>query len=267
MLEIPEIFQMVFMQRALLAGIILAFLLAVLGVFVVLRKMSFFADGIAHSSLAGVAIAVLFAWNSLLVAVLVSVFFSILIFFLEKRFKFSSDLAIGIIFTTGLSLGVILMSQTPGYQADLMSYLFGNILAIRSSELWWILGFAVLILGFVFWKKKALTLFSLNSDLARVSGLKVDLLQLGLYVALSVAVVLSIKAMGIVLVSALLVIPVANARLLAKSFKGLLIWSVVISELIVFFGIIFSYYLDWPSSPTIVVVGALLFGCLGVVRR
>jgi len=262
-----EILQIPFMQRALIVGVILAFLLAVLGVFVVLRKMSFFADGIAHSSLAGVAIAILFAWNSLVVAVLVAVFFSVLIFFLEKRFKFSSDLAIGIIFTTGLSLGVILMSQTPGYQPELMSYLFGNILAIRSAEVWWILGFAVVILGFVFWKKKALTLFSLNSDLARVSGLKVDLLQLSLYVALSVAVVLSIKALGIILVSALLVIPVANARLLAKSFKSLLIWSIVISELIVMFGIVGSYYLDWPTAPTIVVVGAILFGILGIWKR
>ncbi len=254
-----EILQYPFMQRAVLAGVVLAVLLAVLGVFVVLKRMAFFSDGIAHASLAGVAVGILLSYNPLIVALISAVFFALLIYFLEKRYGLSSDTAIGILFTSGMALGVLLISLSPGYQPELISFLFGNILAINSLELWLIVVVSVAVLAFVLLNLKSLVLLSLDKEMAYVSGVKVELLQLLIYVILAVSVVLGIKVLGIVLVSALLIMPVAIAKFFSKSFKKLLIFSVLFAELIVLLGIVLSYYRDLPTGPTIVLCGTVLF--------
>ena len=123
------------MQRAFIAGILLAALLAYLGVFVVLRRMSLFSDGIAHASLAGVAAGVLLSLNPLVTALVASVVFAIVMFFLERKSNLSTDTAIGLIFTSGMALGVLLMSFKSGYQPELIGFLFGNILTIKPSDL------------------------------------------------------------------------------------------------------------------------------------
>jgi zinc transport system permease protein len=117
-----EIIQYPFMQRALLAGIILGLLLAALGIFVILNRMAFFSDGIAHASLAGVAIGIFTSQNPLLTAIAFSILFAMLIYFLEKKLKLTSDTTIGIIFTSGMALGVLLMSLQKGYQPELISF-------------------------------------------------------------------------------------------------------------------------------------------------
>jgi zinc transport system permease protein len=261
-----EVLQIPFMQRALLAGVMLALLLAVLGVFVVLRKMAFFSEGIAHASLAGVAMSLLFSFAPLLGAVLAATVFASFIYIMEDKLKSSSDTAIGIIFATGLSIGVILMSAIPGYQPELISYLFGNILAISKQDLWIIAIVSSVILALVFAIRNKLTLFALNEDLALVSGINTKLLKLGLYIVLSVGVVLALKVLGIILVSALLVIPVAISQLLSKSFKVLVVLSIALSEFILIAGIFGSYYLDLPTGPTIVVFGACVYAVFGLIK-
>ncbi len=254
-----EILQLPFMQRALVAGVLLAFLLALLGIFVVLRNMAFFSDGIAHASLAGVAAGIVLSLNPLLTAIVVSALFAAIIFFLQKKYKLSGDTAIGILFTSGMALGVLLISTQPGYQPELMSFLFGNILAITNTELIIIGVFTVLIALLVFVYLKTLILVSLDEETAKISGTKVDVFQLLSNVILAVAVVLGIKVFGIILVSALLIIPVATAKLFSSSFKKLVIISVVLSEIIVISGIFASYYYDLPTGPTIVLTGTVLF--------
>ncbi|MFC2061765.1 metal ABC transporter permease [Elusimicrobiota bacterium] len=259
-----EILQYPFMQRALLAGLMLGGLLAFLGVFVVLRKMSFFASGIAHASLAGVAVGIIASINPLLTAVLFSIVFSVIIYFIEKKYNIASDATIGIIFSSGMALGVLLMSLKPGYQPELMSFLFGNILAIRQSEIWLIYGLGAVIFGFLFVNLKKITLLSLDIETAYVSGIKVDRLQLLIYIILAVVIVLGIKVLGIILVSALLVIPVATAKIFAGSFKKLIIHSIILSELIVIAGMFISYYLDIPTGPAIVLLGTVVFAAAGL---
>ncbi len=248
-----------FMERALIAGVILAFLLALLGTFVVLRNMAFFSDGIAHASLAGVALGIIFSINPLLVAIILSIIFSIIIFFLENKYKLSGDTAIGILFTSGMALGVLLISMQPGYQPELISFLFGNILAITQIELVIIGITSVIIALFIFLFLKKLILISFDSETAYISGIRVKRLQLGLNIALAVSVVLGIKVLGIILVSALLIIPVAIGKLFAHSFKTLVVSSILVSEVIVISGIIISYYLDLPTGPSIVLMGTTLF--------
>lgn len=254
-----EILLLPFMQRALVVGVLLAALLALLGVFVVLKRMAFFSEGIAHASLSGVAIGVLAAVSPLYIALMVSVVFALIIFLLENKYKLTTDTAIGIIFSFGMALGVVLMSFNPGYQPELISFLFGNILAIQTSELYLILIGGILIVIFVLWNLKKLVLLSLDKETAYVSGIHVDGLTLALYIVLALSVVFGIKVLGVILVSALLLIPVSISKLLSNSFKKLLILSVVLSEVIVISGIVISFYLNMPTGPVIVLVGSIMF--------
>ena len=254
-----DILQFPFMQRAFIAGIILGVVLAYLGIFVVLRKMSFYSDGIAHASLAGVAIGVLASINPLLTAILLSVVLSVAIFYLEKKTKLSSDAIIGIIFTFGMALGVLLMSFKARYQPELISFLFGNILAIKTSELIIISVLSIIILGYLIIKQKKLLLLSFDKELAYVSGVKVNLNEILLNIFLAISVVLGIKILGVILVSALLIIPVASAKLISNSFKTLKTTTLIISEITIFLGLIISYYLNLPTGAVIVLCGSAIF--------
>jgi len=254
-----EIFELQFMQRALITGLILAVILAYLGVFVILRKMSFFADGIAHSSLAGVAIGILASFYPLGAAIIFSLLMGFLIYYLEEKSRLSSDTIIGIIFSSGLALGAMLMSFKSGYQPELISFLFGNILAITWLDSLVIAVMGVVVLIFIKYYYKKLILLSLNEDLAQAQGIKTKKLKLFLYLALSMAVVLAIKVLGLILASALLIIPVATAKGFSSSLKNLNNLSVLISVFTVFLGLLISYYLNLSTGPTIVLLGASFF--------
>lgn len=254
-----EILQFPFMQRALLAGVLLALLLAVIGIFVMLKKMAFFGDGIAHASLAGIAIALLSGMSPLLTAIAFSILIAIIIYFLEKKTNLSSDTIIGIFFTASMSLGVIIMSYQDGYQPELVSFLFGNILAIKSIELLYIAGFTVVLIGFylIFFRK--ITLVTFDREMAYISGVNATAIELIMYISLAVAVVLGVKILGIVLVSALLIIPPSIAKITAHSFRGLFVASIIISEAITVLGIFLSYKFNWPTGATIVLTGTAFF--------
>lgn len=247
------------MQRALIAGVLLAALLALLGIFVMLKKMAFFADGIAHASLAGVAVGILFSWSPLGVALAVSVIFSLIVYYLETKHHLASDTTIGIIFTTGMALGVILLSFSPGYQPELISFLFGNVLSVSNGELWLIMIVSVVAYAFILKYLKSLTLMTMDVEMARLTGARINILQPALYVILAVAVVLGIKVLGIILVSGLLIIPVAVARLFSSSFRQFSIWGIVMAETMVVLGIIFSYLFDLPTGPAIILTGSIMF--------
>jgi len=254
-----EILQYPFMVRALISGVFVAILLGWLGAFVVTRKMSLIGDGIAHASLAGIALALLLGWAPIPVAAVLSIFMAGIIYFLEKKTKISSDMAIAVMFTTGMAIGIILLHFYQGYQPELVSYLFGNILTINTYDLWNIIfiGSIILICLFVFYRK---ILFSTFDPVgAYLSGIKPWIYDLILYMSTAVAIILSIKLVGIILVSALLVTPSAIAKLFAKSFKLFTILAIIISAIIVFVGLVSSYFLDLPSGAVIVLTGTLLF--------
>jgi ABC-type Mn2+/Zn2+ transport system permease subunit len=253
-----------FMQRAVITGIFLGFLLAGLGVFVALRNMAFFGEGVAHASLAGIALAILTGVSPLPIAMLWAVVLALLIFFLENKTKLSIDTMIGIFFTSSMALGVILMNFTTGYQPELISFLFGSILAVSPSDLMIIGLCTVVIMSWLFLSKRQLTLMSLSEDQAAVSGVPVRLQTALFYVALALATVLGVKILGIILISALLIIPPAISRMATESFRWYFFWSILFSELIIFFGLAFSFYLDFPSGATIVLLGTLVFFVMAI---
>ncbi|MBI4713680.1 metal ABC transporter permease [Candidatus Uhrbacteria bacterium] len=258
-MDILEFLQFPFMQRALIAGILLGVLLASLGIFVTLRRMAFFGEGIAHASLAGIAIAVLAGLNPLPVAIVWSIILAFLIFVLEQKTKLPIDTVIGIFFTSAMALGVVLMNFTTGYQPELMSFLFGSILSVSFADLITIAISTIVIITWLIFSRRQITFLSLSEEQAIVSGVPVRLQTAALYVALAIATVLGVKILGIILVSALLIIPPAISRLHAKSFRSHLILAVLFSEIIIVLGLALSFFFDLPSGATIILVGAFLF--------
>lgn len=262
-----NILQFAFMQRALLAGVILAFLLSLLGIFMVLKKMSFFGEGVAHASLAGIAIGILAAFNPVITALVFGTVFALLMYFLERKTKISIDAIIGILFTGSMALGIILINLKKGYQPELLSFLFGNILTISKNDLLIILILSVIIGVFVLSYFNPLTLLTFDWESAYLKGINTTFLEIGYYVALSMAVILGVKLLGIILVSVLLIIPPSIAKIIAPSFKKMVILSIVIGEITVISGLIVSYILNLPSGPVIVLVGAGLFLLLGFLKE
>lgn len=255
----PEIFQYPFMIRAFVSGIFIGALLGWLGTFIVARKMSLFGDGIAHASLAGIALALLLGWAPIPVAVVFAALVACLIYFLEKKTKISGDTAIALMFTAGMAIGIVLLSFYQGYSPELMSYLFGNILTVNVSDLWniIIIGSLIFLCLMIFYRKMLFCAF--DSVGAYLSGARPWIYDLMLYVSTAVAVVLSIKLAGIVLVSALLVTPSAIAGLFSKSFKSFTILTIILSVIIVAAGLVISYYFDLPSGAAIVLTGLFAF--------
>ncbi len=254
-----EIFQFPFMQRALIAGLFLGALLAVLGIYVSIKRMAFFGDGLAHASLAGIAFGLLLGWQPLWLAVLWAVGIALLMYLFEQRTGLSSDALIGIFFTASLALGMIVINTMPGYQPDLLSYLFGNILAVTLSESLVITGVAaglLIVLGL--WGRK-LGLLTLDRQQAQLQGIKTTGLTIFLYLALAIAVVLGVKLVGVILVSSLLIVPAAAAKLISRSFKGMKRVAVILALAVVLVGLLLSYALDWPSGAMIVLVGFAAF--------
>lgn len=262
--NILEIFQFPFMQRALMGGLFIGSLLASLGVFATLKRMSFFGDGIAHASLAGIAIGILISINPLFTALVFSILIALLMYYLERKSSLASDAIIGIFFTTSMALGVLLISLKASYQPDLMTFLFGNILSINSEELLFMIIIAILVGIFLSLNYKNLTLLVFDRESAYVSGVKIKILEPLLYISLSISVVLGVKILGIILASALLVIPASTAKLISKSFLSLIVNSILFSQVTVVIGLILSYFINAPSGATIILTGTtillLIFG-------
>lgn len=254
-----EIFQLPFMQRALIAGLFLGALLAVLGIYVAIKRMAFFGDGLAHASLAGIAFGLLLGWQPLWIAVLWAIGIALLMYLFENQTGLSSDAIIGIFFTTSLAVGVVIINLLPGYQPDLLSYLFGNILAVTLDEALIItIVAASLLILLGMWGRK-LGLLTLDRQQAQLQGIKTTGLTIFLYIALAVAVVLGVKLVGVILVSSLLIVPAASAKLISRSFRGLKRQAVILALLVVVAGLLISFLLDWPSGATIVLVGFAAF--------
>lgn len=262
-----EIFTLPFMQKAFIAGIVLGTVLPFLGVFATLKRMSFFGDGVAHASLAGVAVGVLAGVHPFGVALLVGILFGIGTYILERKTTLASDAVIGTLFTAGLALGIIILNLKPGYQPELMGFLFGNILAVSASDILLIGILGALIFAFLLFFMRPLVLMVFNREAAWVSGVRTDVLEFLFYIILPITVVLGVKLLGIILVSALLVAPPTTAKLIARSFKELVIFSIIGGEISIIAGLIFSYILDVPSGAAIVLTGTLLFLFVLIIKR
>jgi len=253
-----EVLQYGFMQRAFLAGILTAVLCAVVGVFLVLRRMSLLGDGLAHISFGGIAAGLLFGVQPLVSALVFSVLSALGIQQLKKM-KVYGDAAIAIFFSFGLALGVAILSFAHGFNADLFSYLFGSILAVSEADILLIAAAGVATLAALYLFYKELFFITFDEESARAAGLPVDTLNNLLVVLTAVTVVLSLRIVGILLVSSFIVIPASTALLVCKGFRQAIAVSAAISVFSVIAGLVLAYYFNIAAGGAIVLVLVALF--------
>lgn len=254
-----EILTLPFFQRALLVGLVLGALMAALGVFVVLRRMSFFADAIGHSALTGIALGLLLHVNPFLAALTFALVVALGIAGARTISRQSFDTLLGVFFAAAVSVGVILVSLTPGYQADLVNILFGDILTVAPLDLVLSLILAGAIVAALVKGGKALTSITLNESLARAEGIPVARHEVLFLLLLAAAIAMSIKIVGVMLVTAMLIIPAAAAQNLARSLAGMFAWSIIVAVSATLVGLFLSAALNLPSGPAIVIVSTAVF--------
>jgi len=248
-----------FIQRAYLAGAFIGALCAMLGLFLVLRKLSLIGDGLSHVSFGAIALGLFFGFYPFYVAIPVALIASYFILKLTEKAKMYGDAAIGIVSSVGIAGGVILAGLSRGFNVDLFSYLFGNILAISVREVYLSIGLSLAVLLVIVFFYNDLFSATFDQEYARLTGVRTARINLLLASLTAVTVVLAIKVVGIMLVSALLILPAVTALQLAKGFKAAMFISVLTAVISVFIGITVSFFMDLPAGATIVLCNVMFF--------
>lgn len=269
-MTLAEIMRFAFFQRAIIAGTLIAILCSVLGVFLVLRRLSLIGDGLSHVTFGSVALALLLGFQSLYTSlaaipcVLVAAFGILKI---ADKARIYGDAAIGIVSSLGIALGILLASISGGFNVDLFSYLFGNILSISRPELMATFClFLVVVLAVVFFYNDLFAI-TFDEELAEVSGISVSRINTVLVLLTGLTVVLAMKVVGIMLISALLILPAVTALQLARGFKTAILLSAGLGVASVVGGIFLSFVMDLPTGATIIIISFLLFAIFFALRK
>ncbi len=260
-------FEFAFMQRALVAAMLVGVVCGLLGFFVILRRLSFIGIGISHSTLGGVAVGLVLGVHPLLAGGTFAVAAALGIAWLSPRTRLSEDAIIGVFFSASMALGVVLFSLERGYQQDLFAYLFGNVLAISNGELL-VLGLVgaaiVAIVATVF---QQLLFVAFDDEIARAYGHRVDGLNALLLILVALTVVIGVRLVGVLLIQALLVIPAASAALWTIHYRGQLLLATLFGAGCGVVGLALSYQLDIAAGGTIVLVATLVFAISALAGR
>lgn len=254
-----EIFQYDFMVRAFGAGVAIGIIAPLIGMFLVVRRYSLMADTLAHVSFAGVAIGLLFQINPIISAIGLSVLASFGIEALHNRHRIFGESILALFLSGSLALAVVIISLAKGFNANLLSYLFGSITTVSTTDLWVTIGLAVVVFVAIVSLYKELFFASFDGELAVASGLPVKALNLAVVVLAAIAVALSIRIVGVLLIGALMVIPVISAMQFGRGFRTTLFISVALSLFSVVAGLFASYYFNVASGGAIVLVALAVF--------
>lgn len=263
---IAEILHYEFLQHAFLAGIMIGLLAPLLGVFVVVRRLSLIADALSHVTLAGIAASLFleksFALFSGLNPLYLGMFFSVGgSLFIEKLrgvYKHYQELAIPIILSSGIGLGVIFISLANGFNTDLFSYLFGSVTAVSPTDLWVILIISIFVIILVISLYKELFLLSFDEEHAKASGIAASWIHFCFIVMVALVIAASMRIVGILLVSSLMTLPVAASIRIAKGFKQTIFLSILFGEISVLGGLFTAYYLNLAPGGSIVMIAVLI---------
>lgn len=252
-------FHYAFMQRAFLTAILVGILCATMGTYVILRKLAFIGDGIAHASFAGIVIAYLRGTDYYLGAGVVAVITALGIGFVHRRGRISLDTTIGVLFTGAFALGIFLMSRQRTYSVDLQSFLFGDILSVGPQDVIMIVALALVVGIVTMLLFRSLLYTSFDPVVAQASGMNAGAIEYVLLVLIALTIIISLQAVGIILVAALLVTPAAAAYQLTDRFAPMMALSACFGALCAVGGLYLSYYLASASGATIVLVATVLF--------
>lgn len=263
---IAAIFSYEFLQNAFLAGLIIGFIAPLLGLFIVVRRLALIADALSHVALAGIAGSLYLSQQVLFFSALNPVYFgigtavggSLLIEKLRGVYKHYEELAIPVILSGGIGLGAIFISLSQGFSADLIGYLFGSVSAVSRQDLLVVVVIALVVIAFIYFFYKELFVLSFDAEYSKVSGVNSRFIQLSFMVVTALVIGASMRIVGILLVSSLMTVPVAAAMQIAKSFRGAMIYSIILGELAVIIGLVSAFYLDIAPGGTIVMTSILL---------
>jgi len=262
---IEAIIRYEFLQNAFYTGAIIGVVAPLLGVYIVVRRLSLIADALSHVTLAGIAASLLLekrllvsGLNPLYLGMTFSVVGSLFIEKLRTVYKHYQELAIPIILSSGIGLGVIFISLADGFNTDLYSYLFGSVSAVSRTDLTIIIIISLIVIAFIVLLYKELFLLSFDEEHAKASGIAVKSLHFFFIILVALVIAASMRIVGILLVSSLMTLPVAASIRIAKGFKQTILLSTIFGEISVIGGLSLSYYLDLAPGGTIVVIAVLI---------
>ena len=257
---IVELFAYDFFKKAFFAAVFASISCGIIGGYIVSKRIVFISGGRTHASFGGIGLAFLLGFNPLIGAVIFAVLSALGIQFFTKVAEIREDSSIAIWWSLGMALGIIFIFMTPGYTPNLMSYLFGNILTVTVSELWWMFILNVVIIAYFVFLFRKILYIAFDEEFARAAGLRVSLFNYLTMILIALTVVLNIRVVGIILILSLLTIPQATANLFTNDFKKLLILSTVFAFIGTTSGLFISYFLDIPSGAAIIFTLVIMFG-------
>ncbi|WP_163335653.1 metal ABC transporter permease [Desulfopila sp. IMCC35008] len=254
-----EALQFEFMRNALTAGLLAAIICGVIGTMIVVNRLVFLSGGVAHSAYGGIGLAFFLGWPYLLGATLFAFGSAMVMAAVSMRSKHRADTIIGVMWAVGMATGVLLLDMTPGYNVDLMSYLFGSILSVPTSDLIYMAVLGVALICFIGWYYNDLLIMSYDEEFAQVRGVRVKRLYFMLIGAVAVSIVIIVQVVGLILVIALLTIPPYIAERYTKSLFQMMVVSCVLGMLFIFGGLFGAYTYDLTSGAVIIFVAGLCF--------
>jgi len=271
---IESLFRYEFLQNAFLTGMIIGVISPLLGVFIVVRRMSLIADALSHVTLAGIAASMYiqkqwmppFPMNPLYFGMGFSVFGALFIEKLRTVYKHYEELAIPIIMSSGIGLGVIFISLADGFNTDLFSYLFGSVSAVSRTDLYTVIFISLLVIAIVTLLYKPLFLLSFDEEHGKTTGLPIKAIHLTFIILVALVIAISMRIVGVLLVSSLMTLPVAASIRLAKSFRQTVLLSMLFGEISVLGGLISAYYLDLAPGGTIVIIAVIIL-VLSILKK
>jgi zinc transport system permease protein len=263
----PEFLQFGFMQRALAAGAITAVICPLIGIFLVPRRLSLIADTLAHVALAGVAVGLLLGASPILGALVVTVGGALGMERLRARGALQGDAALAVFLSGGFAVAVVLISLAQGFNADLFAILFGSILTVSPMDVWLILALGAVVVTTIVLSYRRLFAITLNEDLARTSGVQVTALNFTLTVLTALTTVVAMRMVGVLLVSAMIVIPTLTGFAIGTSFRRATVVAIVMALASVVIGLIAAYYLRLAAGGAIVLTALLIFAMAAALRR
>ena len=254
-----EPFQFEFFRNGIITALMVGALCGLIGVYIVLRGMSYIGHGLSHAIFGGAVVSFVMTWNFYLGAGIWGFFAAVLINQTVRRTHISADAVIGVITTASFAIGVALISRYRSFTRSFDAALFGNILGVTVQDVWIVAGVTLTVLIIIFFMYKQLLFTTFDSEVAQVYGVKTELVDTAFSLVLAAGLIVSMQILGVTLIAAALVIPAITARLLTDSFNRMVILSTLIGALTGITGMYLSYYIDVASGATIVLVQAMIF--------
>jgi len=255
-----DIFQYQFLKNAIIAALLVSVVAGIIGTYITSRRLVFLSGGITHASFGGIGLAYYLGINPIVGAIVFAILSAFGIETLSHRKSIREDSAIGILWAFGMAVGIIFIFLTPGYAPNLLSFLFGSILTVTNADLLYLLALNLVVILFFILFYRPILYIAFDQGFARSQKIPVTLISYILIMFIAISIVLSIRVVGIILLISLFTIPPATANIFSNHFGKIIFWSILLSFLGCFAGLLLSYSMNIPSGAAIVVVLVLMFG-------